>query len=356
MEAAAEEARRAKEAGNEAYSKSFLETAVEHYTRGALLDPRDISFLTNRTAAYFHMGKYQECVRDCDEAVKLGRELGADNKLIAKALSRKASALLELAGCAGDYAPAVRALQQSLAEHYSEETLDKLGKAERKRKELEEKERLGQAADHHRERGNESFKQKKYHEAAVHYTKAMKMNPKDPKIFSNRAQCYIYLGALPQALEDAEKCIELDPTFLKGYVRKAKVQFLMEDYENAMATYQEGLRCDPNNLEVLDGLRRCEARIKRGHGGADLQYLKKMFGGFHSEDDLHGIQKAMATMITKEFGEEPLWHTESERVGEFRTEDDLHKFRKATEQAAIFKKEASEERLRRIESERMVNL
>jgi hypothetical protein len=60
------------------------------------------------------------------------------------------------------------------------------------------------------------------------------------------------------------------------------------------------LRCDPNNLEVLDGLRRwlsssllafltwfvkwhfvccsrCEARIKRGHGGADLQYLKKMF-------------------------------------------------------------------------------
>jgi len=39
-------------------------------------------------------------------------------------------------------------------------------------------------------------------------------------------------------------------------VRKAKVQFLMENYENAMATYLEGLRCDPNNLEVLDGLRR----------------------------------------------------------------------------------------------------
>jgi len=53
----AEPARRAKEAGNDAYRKSFLETAVEHYTRGALLDPSDISFLTNRAAAYFHMGK-----------------------------------------------------------------------------------------------------------------------------------------------------------------------------------------------------------------------------------------------------------------------------------------------------------
>jgi hypothetical protein len=53
----AEAARRAKEAGNDAYRKSFLETAVEHYTRGALLDPSDISFLTNRAAAYLKLCK-----------------------------------------------------------------------------------------------------------------------------------------------------------------------------------------------------------------------------------------------------------------------------------------------------------
>ncbi|AQL01875.1 U-box domain-containing protein 33 [Zea mays] len=285
----AEEARRAKEAGNDAYRKSFLETAVEHYTRGALLDPRDISFLTNRAAAYFHMGKYKECVRDCEGAVERGRDLSAANKLIAKALLRKASALLELATCSGDYAPAIRALQQSLTEHYSEETHEKLNKAVVVKKELEEQERLDQeTADQHRERGNELFKQKQYHEAATHYTRAMKMNPKDPRAFSNRAQCHIYLGAFPQGLEDAEKCVELDPTFIKGYVRKAKVQFLMENYENAMATYLEGLTYDPNNLE-----------------------------------------------------------------GNFQSENNLLKFRKATEQAAILKKEASDERLKRIESERM---
>ncbi|KAL6606142.1 hypothetical protein ACP70R_041795 [Stipagrostis hirtigluma subsp. patula] len=290
-----EEARRAKEAGNDAYRKLFLETAVHQYTRGALLDPRDISFLTNRAAAYLLMGK---CVRDCDDA---------------------ASALLKLAACAGDYAPAIRALQQSLAEHYSEETLAKLEEAESARKELEEQERLDrEAADHHRGKGNEYFKQKKYHEAAMHYTQAMEMNPKDPRLFSNRAQCHIYLGALPQGLEDADKCIELDPTYLKGYVRKAKVQFLMENYENALATYLEGLRCDPNNLEVLDGLRRCAACIKRANGGdVELEDLKEMLGNSRSGDD-------------------------------------LHKFQKATEQAATFKKEASDERLRRIESERMV--
>jgi len=98
--------------------------------------------------------QYKECVRDCDDAVRRGRELGAENKLIAKALWRKASALLELADCARDYAPAIRALEQSLAEHYCEEMLHKLGEAERKRKEVEEQERLDQeAADHDREKG-----------------------------------------------------------------------------------------------------------------------------------------------------------------------------------------------------------
>jgi stress-induced-phosphoprotein 1 len=76
------------------------------------------------------------------------------------------------------------------------------------------------------------------------------------QVFSNRSQCNIYLGALHQGLEDAEKCVKLDPTFLMGYLRKARVQFLLENYENSITTYLEGLKCDPNNLDVLDGLRR----------------------------------------------------------------------------------------------------
>jgi tetratricopeptide (TPR) repeat protein len=76
------------------------------------------------------------------------------------------------------------------------------------------------------------------------------------QVFSNRSQSHIYLRNLSEGLEDAEKCIELDPTFLKGYLRKANTQFLMDNYESALATYVEGLKCDPNSLAVIDGLRR----------------------------------------------------------------------------------------------------
>lgn len=74
--------------------------------------------------------------------------------------------------------------------------------------------------------------------------------------YSNRAACYTKLGALPEGLKDAEKCIELDPTFSKGYNRKGAVQFFMKEYDKALETYREGLKHDPNNLELLDGVRR----------------------------------------------------------------------------------------------------
>lgn len=323
----AAEAQREKEAGNDAYRKQYLETAVDHYTRGAALDPRDISFLTNRAAAYLLMSKYKECVSDCEEAVERGRELRADNRLLARALSRKGSALLKLAACAADYAPAIRALQQSLAEHYSEDTRDKLDQAESARKEIEERERLDQeAADHHRQKGNELFQRKNYQEATAHYTEAIEKNPNDPRVFSNRAQCHIYLGNLPKGLEDAEKCIELDPTFLKGYVRKANVQFLMDYYESALATYIEGLKCDPNNLVVIDGLRRCAACINRSNGGnVGPDDLEDILGNVSSDNDLRNkLQKLMeeAAALKKEASDERLRRIESERMA--RTSEDLH--------------------------------
>lgn len=78
------------------------------------------------------------------------------------------------------------------------------------------------------------------------------------QVYSNRAACYTKLGAMPEGLKDAEKCIELDPTFSKGYTRKGAVQFFMKESDKALETYKEGLKHDPNNQELLDGIKRCD--------------------------------------------------------------------------------------------------
>ncbi|TVU29034.1 hypothetical protein EJB05_20576 [Eragrostis curvula] len=261
-------AQKEKEAGNAAYKKKDFETAIQHYTNALELDDEDISYLTNRAAVYIEMGKYDECIKDCDKAVERGRELRADFKMIARALTRKGTALAKLAKCSKDYDVAIETYQKALTEHRNPDTLKKLNEVERAKKELEQQEYYDpKIADEEREKGNELFKEQKYPDAIKHYTEALRRNPKDPRVYSNRAACYTKLGAMPEGLKDAEKCLELDPNFTKGYTRKGAIQFFMKEYDKAMETYQAGLKLDPNNQELLDGVRRCIEQINKANRG-----------------------------------------------------------------------------------------
>ncbi|PPD86195.1 hypothetical protein GOBAR_DD16860 [Gossypium barbadense] len=211
--------------------KKDFETAIKHYTTAMELDEGDISYITNRAAVYLEMGKV--CA-----------VLGVANE------------------------PAIETFQKALTEHRNPDTLKKLNDAEKAKKDLEQQEYYDpKIADEEREKGNECFKQQKYPEAVKHYTESLRRNPKDPKAYSNRAACYTKLGALPEGLKDAEKCIELDPTFSKGYTRKGAVQFFMKEYDKALETYQEGLKHDANNQELLDGVRRCVEQINKANRG-----------------------------------------------------------------------------------------
>ncbi|CAL5030788.1 unnamed protein product [Urochloa decumbens] len=270
-------AQKEKEVGNAAYKKKDFDTAIQHYTKAMELDDENISYITNRAAVYLEMGKYDDCIKDCDNAVERGRELHADFKMISRALTRKGTALAKLAKTSKDYDVAIETFHKALTEHRNPDTLKKLNDAERAKKELEQQEYYNpEIADEEREKGNEFFKQQKYPEAVKHYTEALRRNPKDPRVYSNRAACYTKLGALPEGLKDAEKCIELDPTFSKGYTRKGAIQFFMKEYDKALETYQAGLKHDPKNPELLDGVRRCvEQNNKASRGELSEEELKE---------------------------------------------------------------------------------
>jgi stress-induced-phosphoprotein 1 len=51
--------------------------------------------LAGRSAVYFETKQFDACIADCDEAIQRGRDLRADYKIIAKALTRKGSALVQ---------------------------------------------------------------------------------------------------------------------------------------------------------------------------------------------------------------------------------------------------------------------
>ncbi|XP_002509580.2 hsp70-Hsp90 organizing protein 3 [Ricinus communis] len=297
-----------KELGNAAYKKKDFETAISHYTTALELDDEDISYLTNRAAVYLEMGKYEDCIKDCDKAVERGRELRSDFKMIARALTRKGTALVKMAKSSKDYDSAIETFQKALTEHRNPETLKKLNEAERAKKELEQQEYFDpKLADEEREKGNEYFKQQKYPEAVKHYTESLRRNPEDPRAYSNRAACYTKLGALPEGLKDAEKCIELDPTFTKGYTRKGAVQFFMKEYDKALETYQEGLKHDPQNQELLDGVRRCVEQLnKASRGDLSPEELKERQAKAMQDPEIQNIlSDPVMRQVLVDFQENP---------------------------------------------------
>ena len=56
-----------------------------------------------------------------------------------------------------------------------------------------------------------------------------------------------------RGLQDAEKALELDPEFVKGWCRKGTCHQLQKEYHKAMEAFEKGLAIDPNNKECKDG-------------------------------------------------------------------------------------------------------
>jgi len=102
-----------------------------------------------------------------------------------------------------------------------------------------------ETAEEHRLAGNELFKDGKYPAAIKEYEEGLKRNPTSVGIYSNTCAAYIKLMEPTTALKDADKCLELDPKFVKAYARKGTCHHLMKEYHKAMKAFEDGLKIDP---------------------------------------------------------------------------------------------------------------
>ncbi|SNX85602.1 probable STI1 - Hsp90 cochaperone [Melanopsichium pennsylvanicum] len=112
-------------------------------------------------------------------------------------------------------------------------------------------------------KGNASFAAKDYQAAIQHYNDAIAAasSPEDNVhvLYSNRSACYAGLKDWSHALDDAESCINANPSFAKGYGRKGAALHGARKLEDAVDAYEAGLKMSPEDAGLKKGL----ADVKR---------------------------------------------------------------------------------------------
>ena len=162
-------------------------------------------------------------------------------------------------------------------------------------------------------KGNALMTSKDYAGAIAAYTSAIALDPINPVYYSNRAAAHSSSNNHEGAVEDAEKAIEVDSSFVKAYHRLGSVLdttslltgvvtltphhshafYCLGDYEGSANAFQRGLDLDPSNASLKSGRDNAKSRIPSAStsestrstlaggdgGGANFDEVLRSLGG-----------------------------------------------------------------------------
>uniref|UniRef100_A0A7S3WW33 STI1 domain-containing protein n=1 Tax=Strombidinopsis acuminata TaxID=141414 RepID=A0A7S3WW33_9SPIT len=260
-------------------------------------------------AALIEMGEahWDKVMEVCNDLIARRYEMnsalsgGASFEKVAKVFARMASVCEKRK----QFDQAIEWYNKSMTEDNTRQTRNALRELERTKEKYEKEAYLDDAkAEEHRVKGNEYFKEKDWAKAKGEYDEGVKRNPKDPKLYSNRAAALTKLLAYPDALRDLEDCLKLDPNFIKAYSRKGAAHFFMKEYHKALQAYENGLQIDKDNQECMQGREQVLAKIQETNrsGQVDEEQIRHAMADPEIQNILHDPQ---INMFLKDMQENP---------------------------------------------------
>ncbi|KKY15797.1 putative serine threonine protein phosphatase ppt1 [Phaeomoniella chlamydospora] len=111
--------------------------------------------------------------------------------------------------------------------------------------------------------GNKAFAAHDWPTAIDFYTKAIEKYDQDASFFCNRAQANIKLEAYGYAIADATKAIEIDPSYIKAFWRRAIANTAILNSREALKDFKTVVKKEPNNKDAKLKLSECERLVKR---------------------------------------------------------------------------------------------
>jgi DnaJ family protein C protein 7 len=151
--------------------------------------------------------------------------------------------------------------------------------------------RLVQRLDRMKEAGNYEFKAGHYQAALNKYTQALEIDPDsrstNAKILQNRALCNNKLKRYSEAIEDCDKALKLDPSYLKAKKTKASALGLAGQWEDSVREWKVLQEENPEDRSIASEVRKAELELKKSKR---KDYYKIL--GVEKDADDNTIKKA----------------------------------------------------------------
>lgn len=93
------------------------------------------------------------------------------------------------------------------------------------------------------------------------YSEAIRLDPNDANLFADRAQAHIKLNAFTEAVSDANKSIQLNPSLPKAYLRKATACIKLQEYHTAKVALQNGAAFAQDDSRFANLIQQCDRCI-----------------------------------------------------------------------------------------------
>ncbi|XP_078264399.1 uncharacterized protein LOC144598295 [Rhinoraja longicauda] len=132
------------------------------------------------------------------------------------------------------------------------------------------------------EQGNSMVNEGRYEDAVAYFTEAITYDPKEYRLFGNRSYCYERLQQYSRALSDAHTALTLNPSWPKGYFRKARALAGVKKYAEAIEAFQQVLlidnSCEDAEFELLQV--QIKLMMERGFTQQQCEETLKVCGSF----------------------------------------------------------------------------
>ncbi|KAI0464684.1 hypothetical protein LJB42_002304 [Komagataella kurtzmanii] len=154
-----------------------------------------------------------------------------------------------------------------------------------------EDEEIKQRAEAFKLEGNKAMSARDFETAVAKYTSAIELIPTNSVYLSNRAAAYSSLGKHESAIEDAQKSVDSDPSYVKAYSRLGLAKYVTGDIKGSVEAYKKGLDLEGENASET---------MKKGYNTAKQKLSEQIANQLQSTNAKGGDTEESTTKAANE--------------------------------------------------------